>query len=72
MRDQDLAAQIKNMPDDELRATRRDLATGIGLMRLESPMHGPATAYLSALDTELAQRQGASARTTTAPRRCTT
>jgi hypothetical protein len=40
MRDLDLAAQIANMPDDELRASRRDLATGIGLMRPGSSMHG--------------------------------
>jgi len=72
MRDLDLAAQIANMPDDELRATRRDLATGIGLMRPGSPMHGPATAYLSALDTELAQRQGMPAAAGPDARRCTT
>ena len=51
MHDRDLAAQITTMPDDELKATRRDLATGIALMRPESPMYQPATAYLSALDT---------------------
>jgi hypothetical protein len=72
MHDRDLAAQITTMPDDELKATRRDLATGIALMRPESPMYQPATAYLSALDTELAQRQHPSATTTAAPRRSTT
>jgi hypothetical protein len=71
MHDHDLTAQITTMPDDELKATRRDLATGIGLMRPESPMYRPATAYLSALDTELAQRQHPSITTTTAPRRST-
>jgi len=72
MRDHDIAAQIKHMPDDELRATRRELATGIGLMRPESPMYRPAAAYLSALDTEGSQREEASAKATAAPRRCTT
>ncbi len=28
MHDHDLTAQITTMPDDELKATRRDLATG--------------------------------------------
>jgi hypothetical protein len=59
MREHDVTEQVKNMPDDELRDTRRDLAAGIGLMRPGSPMYRPATTYLNAIDTELAQRRGA-------------
>jgi hypothetical protein len=41
MRDQDVLRQVRAMPDDELRDTRRDLEVGIGLMRRESPMYAP-------------------------------
>ena len=46
------------MPDEELRDTRRDLQVGIGLMRRESPMYAPASAYLEAVNAELARRAG--------------
>jgi hypothetical protein len=58
MREQDVIEQVKKMPDDELRDTRRDLEVGIGLMRPGSPMYGPATAFLTAVNTELARRTG--------------
>ena len=44
------------MPDDELRDTQRDLTVGIGLLRPQSPMYAPATAYLAAVNAELARR----------------
>jgi hypothetical protein len=59
MREHTLARMASDMPDAELRAARRDAATGLSLLRQGSPMHGPAQAYLGLLDTELAQRHGA-------------
>jgi hypothetical protein len=56
MREHDLARQLRAAPDDELRATRRDLQTGIAMMRQGSPMHAPATAYLAAITAELDRR----------------
>jgi hypothetical protein len=52
----DLASQLRATPDDELRTTRRDLQTGIAMMRRGSPMHAPATAYLAAITAELDRR----------------
>ncbi len=46
------------MPDDELRATRRDLQAGLGLMRPQSHMDAPARAYVDAVTAELARRAG--------------
>ena len=43
-------------PDSELTATRRDLQTGIAMMRRGSPMHAPAAAYLAAVTAELDRR----------------
>src|SRR5260370_845926 len=51
--------QVKTMPDEELRDTRRDLHTGIGLMRPQSPRYAPARAYLAAVTAELAGRAAA-------------
>jgi len=67
MRDHHIAARITAMPDGELSATRWDLATGIALMRPQSPLYHLAAAYLSTLDAEVARRQGTSASTTTGP-----
>jgi predicted component of type VI protein secretion system len=58
VRDADLAGQLKAMPDEQLRDTRRDLQAGLGLMRRESPMYAPASAYLAAINAELARRAG--------------
>jgi hypothetical protein len=58
MRDQTLAQLVTGMPDDDLRAARRDAAVGLSLLRPGSPMHGPAHAYLGLLDAELARRHG--------------
>ncbi len=58
MRDQDVIARVRAMPDEELRDTRRDLLAGIGLMRPQSPMYAPASAYLAAVNAELARRAG--------------
>jgi hypothetical protein len=58
VRDRELVEQLKTMPDDELRTTRRDLHAGIGLMRPQSPMHAPARAYMDAVTAELARRAG--------------
>jgi hypothetical protein len=51
-----LASQLRATPDDELRVTRRNLQTGIAMMRPGSPMHAPATAYLAAITAELDRR----------------
>jgi hypothetical protein len=59
MREQHLARLVEDMPDDELRDTRRDLAVGLSLLRPGSAMYGPAHAYLGLIDAELAQRHGA-------------
>jgi hypothetical protein len=58
VRDRDLAGQLKTVPDGELQATRHDLQVGLGLMRLQSPMHAPARAYMDAVTAELARRTG--------------
>jgi hypothetical protein len=58
VREQDLIDQVRAMPDEELRNTRRDLEVGIGLMRPQSPMNAPASAYLAAVNAELARRAG--------------
>jgi hypothetical protein len=48
VRDRELAEQLTTMPDGELRATRRDLQAGLGLMRPQSPIYAPARAYMDA------------------------
>lgn len=58
MDEPNLSKQVEQMPDEELRDTRRDLEVGIGLLRPGSPMYGPATAYLTAVTAELARRAG--------------
>ena len=59
MREQNLARLVTDMPDDELRAARRDAATGLSLLRPGSALYSPAHAYLGLLDAELARRHGA-------------
>ena len=54
--EQDIRAHVQTMRNDELRDIRRDLQAGLGLMRRESPMYAPATAYLDAVKAELARR----------------
>jgi hypothetical protein len=54
--ERDFAALARDMPDDELHDTRRDLATGLGLLRPGSFMYAPAHKYLHAVDTALARR----------------
>jgi hypothetical protein len=56
MRETDLARQLQATPDNELTATRRDLQTGIAMMRRGSPMHAPAAVYLAAVTAELDRR----------------
>ena len=58
MRGHDLADQLKTMPDSELKDTRRGVETGLALMRPQSRMPAPASAYLAAVDAELAGRIG--------------
>ncbi len=67
MRDRDLHEHVTNMSDTELEATRRDLATGLGLMTPGNSMYAPATTFLNAVDTELAQRQRRASRQPLAP-----
>jgi len=62
VREQDLTGHFQAVPGDELRDARRDLETGVGLMRRESPMHAPATAYLAAITAELDRRARQDAR----------
>jgi hypothetical protein len=54
--ERDFAALARDMPDDKLHDTRRDLATGLGLLRPGSLMYAPAHEYLYAVDTELTHR----------------
>ena len=56
MDERDIRAHVQTMRNDELRDIRRDLQAGLGLMRRESPMYAPATAYLDAVKAELARR----------------
>lgn len=42
------------MSDNELEATRRDLAAGLGFMPPSNGMYGPATAFLNAVNAEIA------------------
>jgi hypothetical protein len=44
------------MSDNELEAVRRDLAAGLGFMPTSNGMYGPATAFLNAVNAEIAQR----------------
>ncbi len=57
MRELDLGQRLRNMPDDELEATRRDLATGLGLMTPGNGMYAQARTFLSAVTSEQAQRR---------------
>jgi len=57
VRELDLQQRLRNMPDDELEATRRDLATGLGLMTPGNGMYAQARTLLNAVTSELAQRQ---------------
>ena len=68
MRDRDLADQLTTMPDGELRATRRDLQAGLGLMRPQSPMRALALAYMDAVTAQLARRAGQQPGARQAPR----
>lgn len=56
LHERDFAALAREMPDHELHDTRRDLATGLGLLRPGSLTYAPAHEYLHAVDTELARR----------------
>ena len=56
MVERDLAEHVRCMSDDELEAARRDLATGLGFMPPGNGMYGPATAFLNAINAEIAQR----------------
>ncbi len=68
MRDQTLAQLVTDMPDDDLRAARRDAAVGLSLLRPGSAMYGPAHVYLGLLDAELARRRGAGQAASPSPR----
>lgn len=54
MVERDLAEHVRNMSDNELEATRRDLAAGLGFMPPSNGMYGPATAFLNAVNAEIA------------------
>lgn len=52
MRDHD----VRSLTTPELDRARRELAASLALARPGSPVRVPAEAYLSAIDTELAER----------------
>jgi hypothetical protein len=54
--ERDLAEHVRGMSDDEIEATRRDLATGLGFMLPSNGMYAPATAFLNAVNGEIARR----------------
>jgi hypothetical protein len=54
--ERDLAEHVRSMSDNELEATRRDLATGLGFMAPGNGMYGPAAAFLNAVNAEIVQR----------------
>ncbi len=56
MVERDLAEHVRSMSDDELDATRRDLATSLAFMPPSNRMYGPATTFLNAVDAEIARR----------------
>ena len=59
MREHTLARLIEDIPDNDLRAARRDAAVGLSLLQPGSAMYGPAHAYLGLLDAEIARRHDA-------------
>ena len=67
MREQDLTGHLQAMSDAELEATRRDLVTGLGFMTPANGMHAPASTFLDAVTSELAQRER---QASTHPREC--
>jgi hypothetical protein len=56
MADRDLAEHVRSMSDNELEATRRDLSAGLGFMAPGNGMYGPTTAFLNAVNAEIAER----------------
>jgi hypothetical protein len=56
MTERDLSEHVRGMSDNELEATRRDLAAGLGFMTSGNRMYGPTTAFLSAVTAEIVQR----------------
>jgi hypothetical protein len=56
MAERDLAEHVRSMSDNELEATRRDLAAGLGFIPPNNGMYRPATAFLNAINAEIAQR----------------
>ena len=51
-----LTAHVSSMSDEELEATRRDLAAGLGFMPPVTACTGQPTAFLNAVNAEIAQR----------------
>ncbi len=47
---------VKRLTPDELARASRDLHASLALARPDSPARGPILAYLSAIETELAER----------------
>lgn len=56
MEERNLDEHVRRMSDDELRAARRELTTGLGLMNPGNGMYSPAQIFLRAVDNEIAQR----------------
>jgi hypothetical protein len=56
MEERNLDEHVKGMSDDELKAARRELATGLGLMNPGNGMYAPAQIFLRAVNREIAQR----------------
>ncbi len=54
MRDHD----VRGLTASELEQAKRQLQASIALARLDSPIRAPIEAHLSAIDAELAERQG--------------
>ena len=51
-----LTAHVRSMSDEELEATQRDLAAGLGFMSPGYGMYEPDTTFLRAVNAEIAQR----------------
>ncbi|MGH3191498.1 MAG: hypothetical protein ACRDPY_29980 [Streptosporangiaceae bacterium] len=56
MHERDFTEYVRAMSDDELEATRRDLAAALGFMAPGNGMYLPSQTLLSAVSSELARR----------------
>ena len=56
MEERNLIEHVTGMSDEELKATRRELVTGLGLMNPGNGMHAQAKTFLNVVENELAER----------------